>query len=101
MWRCTRYSHQTTETVAKARRSKMTNLTPVQIIIVGATIVFGVPIAVGIVVGYFFGFWLGVLVGGLIFVGVLMLGHRRLTEMKRDKEDRHIPKEDNGQDKTD
>jgi len=56
----------------------MKDINPTQIIIIGAVVVFGVPIAAGIVMAHFFGFWYGVLVGGAIFLAVIAVAQRRL-----------------------
>lgn len=64
----------------------MTNLKSSQIILIGAAIVFGVPITVGLVVGHLFGFWLGVASGGLVLLLVLFLGHRHMMKMVREQE---------------
>ena len=56
------------------------NLTPLQIIIIGGGIVFGIPIATGIVVGHFLGGPVGFIAGVIIFIAILMVAHRQLTK---------------------
>jgi len=64
----------------------MTNLKPSQIIAIGAAIVFGLPIAVGLVIGHFFGFWFGVASGGIALLFVAFLGHRHMVKMAKEQE---------------
>lgn len=62
------------------------NLTPRQIIAIGAAIVFGVPIIVGLVVGHFFGFWPGVASGGIVLLLIAFLARRQLMKRVREEE---------------
>jgi Na+/H+ antiporter NhaC len=55
---------------------KGTNLTTGQIITIGVTIVFGLPLCVGLVVGHFLGFWFGVASGGLVLLFIAYLAQR-------------------------
>lgn len=71
----------------------MPNLKPTQIIAIGTTIVFGLPIVVGLVAGHFFGFWLGVASGGIVLLLVLFLGHRHMVKMVKERE-KHPETED-------
>jgi len=71
----------------------MTNLKPSQIIAIGAAIVFGLPIAVGLAVGHFFGFWFGVAAGGIVLLLVAFLGHRHMVKMAKEQE-KHPETED-------
>lgn len=56
------------------------NLTPTQVIIIGCTVVFGIPIAVGIVLGHFLGGPVGFIAGIVIFATILTIVHRQLTK---------------------
>jgi membrane protein implicated in regulation of membrane protease activity len=71
----------------------MTNLKPSQIIIIGAAIVFGVPIIVGLVVGHFFGFWAGFASGAGLLLFVAYLGHRELMRRAREQEKKNTKEE--------
>ena len=67
---------------------KGTNLTHGQIIVIGAAIVFGLPICVGLAVGYFFGFVLGVGSGALVLLFIAYIAQRWMKRIgKQDKED--------------
>jgi len=70
----------------------MGNLTPLQIVAIGAALVFGIPIAVGFVVGHFFGLWLGVASGGSVLLFIFIIAHRQL--MKRTREEKETKEED-------
>ena len=56
------------------------NLTPIQIIIIGCTVVFGIPIAVGIVMGHFLGGPVGFIAGVTLFAAILTIAHKQLTK---------------------
>lgn len=58
------------------------NLNPTQIIIIGAAVVFGVPMAAGIVISHFFGSVNGLIAGVLMFLLILVLAQRRLMRTK-------------------
>jgi hypothetical protein len=64
----------------------VTNLKLSQIIVIGAAIVFGLPIIVGLVVGHFFGLWLGVTSGGIVLLFVLFIVRRQLMKRAREQE---------------
>lgn len=49
------------------------NLTPNRIIIIGAAVVFGIPIAIGIVVGHFHGWLIGVIAEVALLVFILTI----------------------------
>ena len=66
---------------------KMNNLTTRQIIAIGAAIIFGLPICVGLVVGHFLGFWFGVALGGLVLLFIAWLAKRWIKGTKQEKED--------------
>ncbi len=67
---------------------KGTNLTQAQIIVIGAAIVFGLPICVGLVVGHFVGLWFGVASGGSVLLFIAYLAQRRMRRIsKQNKED--------------
>jgi len=67
---------------------KGTNLTHAQIIVIGAAIVLGLPICVGLVVGYFFGLGLGVGSGALVLLFIAYLAQRWMKRVgKPGKED--------------
>jgi hypothetical protein len=61
----------------------MHNLTPQQITIIGAAIVFGVPLALGIVVAHFTSPGGGIFSGVLMFVLILLLAWRQLKAAAR------------------
>ena len=66
---------------------KGTNMTQTQIIVIGAAIVFGLSICVGLAVGYFLGFWFGVASGGLVLLFIAYIAQRWMKRMgKQDKE---------------
>ena len=68
---------------------KGTNLTQGQIIVIGAAIVFGLPICVGLGVGHFFGLWFGVASGGLVMLFIAYLARRWMKRVnKQGEEDR-------------
>ena len=65
-----------------------TNLTHIQIIVIGVAILFGLPICIGLAIGYFFGFWFGVASAGLVLLLIAYLAQRWMKKIsKQDKED--------------
>jgi len=65
-----------------------TNLTHIQIIVIGVAILFGLPICVGLAIGYFFGFGFGIASGGLVLLLIAYLASRWMKKVsKQDKED--------------
>lgn len=74
----------------------MVNLTPRQIIGIGAAIVFAPSLIIGLVVGHFAGLFFGVFAGGAMFIVTVVVAQvvitKRLKEMKDTRdEDKHEP----------
>ena len=72
----------------------MVNLTPRQIIVIGAAVVFGPPAIVGIIVSHIQGWFLGILAGVLTFLIVFVVAQaairKKLQEQKGTQdEDKH------------
>ena len=61
------------------------NLTPQQIIAIGAAIVFGLPIATGIIVAHFHSLGGGIFSGVLVFLVILAIAQRRLRQSGKDQ----------------
>lgn len=64
------------------------NLSPRQIIAIGAAVVFGPPTLIGFVVGYFVGWFGGIIAGAVAFVLVLIVAQAEIT--RRLKEQREL-----------
>jgi hypothetical protein len=63
----------------------MHNLTTQQIIVIGAAIVFGLPIATGIIVAHFHSLGGGIFSGLLVFVVIVAVAQRRLKQSGKDQ----------------
>ena len=60
------------------------NLNPVQIIVIGAGVVFGVPIAAGLVAAHFLGAVNGLIVGFVAFALIITMAHSKLKKTKQE-----------------
>jgi len=58
----------------------MVNLTPRQIIAIGAAIVFGLPAIIGIIVGHFKGWFAGIVAAVVVFVIVVIVAQAVITK---------------------
>lgn len=58
------------------------NLNPTQIIVIGAAVVFGLPIAVGLIAAHFLGAVNGLIVGVVVFALILTIAQRKLRKSK-------------------
>ena len=60
------------------------NLNPLQIIVIGAAFVFGLPIAAGLVAAHFLGSVNGLIVGVIVFALIITMAHRKLRKTKHE-----------------
>ena len=60
------------------------NLNPVQIIVIGAAAVFGLPIAAGLVAAHFLGAVNGLIVGFIVFALIITMAHSKLKKTKNE-----------------
>lgn len=58
------------------------NLNPTQIIVIGAAVVFGLPIAAGLTAAHFLGAVNGLIVGVVVFALILTIAQRKLRKSK-------------------
>lgn len=58
------------------------NLNPTQIIVIGAAVVFGLPIAAGLIAAHFLGAVNGLIVGVVVFALILTIAQRKLRKSK-------------------
>ena len=63
----------------------MHNLSPQQIIAIGAAIAFGLPVVTGIIVAHFHGLGGGIFSGLLVFVVIVAVAQRRLKQSGKDQ----------------
>lgn len=74
----------------------MVNLTPRQIIAIGAAIIFGPPIVLGLVLGYFVDWFAGIGGGMLLFLVIFAIAQTEICKRLRgvkdpQDEDKHEP----------
>ena len=60
------------------------NLNPVQIIVIGAAFVFGLPIMAGLVAAHFLGGVDGLIVGVVVFALIIAMAHSKLRKTKHE-----------------
>lgn len=60
------------------------NIQPIYAILIGAAIVLGLPIIVGLIAAYFVGIPVGALAGFILFLVILFLGHRYMVKIRKD-----------------
>ena len=69
----------------------MVNLTPRQIILIGAAIVFGPPLLLGILLGHFVGWFTGIGAGIILFLVIVAIAsveiRKRLEQHKDSQND--------------
>ena len=61
------------------------NLTTQQIIVIGAAIVFGLPVATGIIVAHFHSLGGGIFSGMLVFLVIVAIAQRQLRQSGKDQ----------------
>lgn len=62
------------------------HIKPIYAILIGATIVIGLPIIVGLIVAHFTRIEIGGLAGFILFAVFLIMGHRYMTKIRRDNQ---------------
>jgi putative Mn2+ efflux pump MntP len=78
----------------------MRNLSPQQILIIGAAIVFGLPVVIGLIVGHFYGGRAGIFSGLLLCVLILFMAHRKImAQARRQKNEKSDEEKDDGEER--
>jgi len=60
------------------------NIKPIYAILIGAAIVLGFPIIVGLIAAHFTGIEIGVATGLILLVIILIMGHRYMVKIRND-----------------